>query len=198
MNTRGKTLFGVLVAVSVVVILGALFASAQMKSTNQNTTSGWPFWGRSPSGESKSFCMNNTTRPIPRWEQQSKGWPYPFYSGLTAEQKQELNDTIANLRQQNVTPQEIRATIQEKLDEFGVFDIQLDSTINRTQLRLTILNREKELRTQGYNWSQINTMIQQEFGQNISLGYNGYYQSPYPYFGGGCPPGKGRGFMRHS
>jgi hypothetical protein len=197
MNIRGKTLFGVLVAVSAVVILCALFASAQMKSTNQNTTSGWSFWGRPPASESKSFCWNNTTRPMPGWGYEPKGWPYPYYSGLTAEQKQELNDTIANLRQQNATPQEIKATIQEKLDEFGVFDVQLNTSINGTQLRLTILNREKELRTQGYNWSQINTMIQQEFGQNASLGYNGYYQGTYPYSWGGCP-GKERGFIRHS
>lgn len=134
---------------------------------------------------------------MPDWEHRSRRLPYPYYPGLTTEQKQELNETTANLRQQNATPQEIRAAIQEKLEEFGVFDNQLNSAINQTQLRLTILNREKELRTQGYNWSQIKTMIQEEFSQNATLGFNGYAQNPYAYSWGGCPPGKGRGFMRH-
>lgn len=196
MNIRNKKFIAVLVAVSAIVILCTIFANAQMNNTNQNNNSGWSFWSRPIASESKSFCRNNTTCPILGWEHQEKGWFYPYYPGLTAEQRQELNDTITNLRQQNATPEEIRTTIQEKLDEFGVFDNQLDTAINQTQLRLTILNREKELRTQGYNWSQINTMIQQEFGQNVSLGYNGCYQSFYPHSCRGYPE-KGRGFMRH-
>jgi len=52
--------------------------------------------------------------------------------------------------------------IQQKLDEFGVFDKQLDVQINRTEQTLKILNREKELRTEGYNWSAIKQTIQNE------------------------------------
>ena len=91
---------------------------------------------------------------------------------LTQEQRDELNTTIATLRQQNATPQEIRTAIQAKLDEFGVYDAQLNTTIANTEQRLTILNREKELRSQGYNWTTIDTMIAQEFGQNAT-GYSG-------------------------
>lgn len=118
---------------------------------------------------------------MPEWEHRARGLPYPYYAGLTTEQKQELNETIANLRQQNATPQEIRTAIQEKLEEFSVFDNQLNRTMSQTQLRLMILNREKELRAQGYNWSQVNAMIQEEFGQNATLGFNGCAQGSSTY-----------------
>lgn len=172
MNTRGKAPFGVLVAISLLVIIGAIFASAQMDDTNQNTKTRWPMGDKSQVRDQNSFYRNNTTSLPPEWGHQSMGWRTPYIHGLTAEQQNDLNTTIATLQQQGATQQEIRAAIQQKLDEFGIFDTQLTNEINQTQQRLTILNREKELRTQGYNWTQINTMIQQEFGQNAYQGYN--------------------------
>ena len=70
---------------------------------------------------------------------------------------------MTTLREQNATRNEIQTAIQEKLDEFGVLDTQLDNEIEQTQQRLTILNRQKELRDEGYSWDEINTIIQEEF-----------------------------------
>ena len=97
----------------------------------------------------------------------------PFSANLTDAQQAELKDLITTLRGQNATPKEIQAAVQQKLDEFGIFDRQLSDEINRTELRLQILNREKELRTEGYNWENITTIIQQEYNVTIN-GRNGY------------------------
>lgn len=70
---------------------------------------------------------------------------------------------MTTFRDQNATPEEIQTAIQEKLDEYGVLDTQLDNEIAQTEQRLIILNRQKELRNEGYNWDEINTIIQDEF-----------------------------------
>lgn len=45
----------------------------------------------------------------------------------------------------------------------GVLDQQLENEITQTEQRLQILNREKELRNQGYGWDEIRSMMQDEF-----------------------------------
>jgi len=81
----------------------------------------------------------------------------------------------------------MRTAIQEKLDEFGVLDTRLDNEIAQTEQRLTILNRQKELRNEGYSWNDINSIIEEEFGEDatgISWGFMG---------GHGCGRGPHRG-----
>jgi DNA-binding transcriptional MerR regulator len=93
-----------------------------------------------------------------------------FGSELTDEQQTELEDLMTGLREQNATHDEIQIAIQEKLDEFGVFDKRLDSEIAQTEQRLSILTRQKELRDEGYNWTEINSIIQDEFGLENAIG----------------------------
>jgi hypothetical protein len=108
----------------------------------------------------------------------------PLFANLTDAQQAELKDLITTLRSQNATPQEIQAAVQQKLDEFGVFDRQLNDEINRTEQRLQILNRAKELRAEGYSWENIITILQQEYNVTI-YGCNGYQT--------GFPGDRGRG-----
>jgi hypothetical protein len=91
----------------------------------------------------------------------------PFVCNLTDEQQAELNELITSLRNENATFEEIHAVIKEKLDEYGVLDERLDNKIAQTELQLSILNREKELRDQGYSWEEIRNIIQEEF--NLEL-----------------------------
>lgn len=90
---------------------------------------------------------------------------------LTTDQQTELQQIMTTLRDQNATHQEMQSAIQQKLEEFGMFDTQLNNQIAQTEQRLTILNREKELRNQGYNWTEVWNMIQNEFDlQNSTNG----------------------------
>jgi DNA-binding transcriptional MerR regulator len=163
MKTR-KKLIGGLMAVMIIASIGAVLATTQTDGTTPNTTT------------------QETYRDI-----QEKNRTIPFAWNLTTEQQTELQQLITTLREQNATPQEIRAAIQEKLDEYGVFDAQLDTQIAQTEKRLTILNREKELRDQGYNWTEIRTIIQNEFDlQNMTGGQNMIFGPGF-----GCEPERG-------
>jgi hypothetical protein len=117
----------------------------------------------------------------------------PFASELTDAQKTELKGLMATLKTQNATPEEIRTAIQEKLDEFGVLDTRLDNEIVQTEQRLTILNRQKTLRNEGYNWDEIRNIIDDEFDlQNASdIGQDMMFEHGFK-----CGPcGGPRGFM---
>jgi hypothetical protein len=94
-----------------------------------------------------------------------------FGYSLTDEQSSELEELMISLREQNATSDEMRSAIQEKLDEFGVLDAQLDNEIARTEERLTILNREKELRDEGYSWNEITSIIEEEFGLENTIDF---------------------------
>jgi len=188
MEKTSKKIVGGLVVVILVAAIGVVFASAQTDGTNRDSTTQKDFLGR------REMCgSSNSTKPFPsnltRFE--------PFCYDLTEEQQAELNETIANLRDQGANSSEIRAAIQEKLDEFGVFDQRLNNEINQTQQRLEVLNREKELRDQGYSWDEIRTMIQDEFGlqypvddgHGMPSGHQGFGRGPHrgfcgPDFGG--------------
>lgn len=61
----------------------------------------------------------------------------------------------------------LQETIQQKFEEYGIDmptrDEILDTQIERTEQRLQILNRQKELREEGYEWDDIQEIIQDEF-----------------------------------
>lgn len=95
-----------------------------------------------------------------------------FMAELTEEQKEDL-----------------QTTVQEKLEEYGIEmptrDEILDRQIEQTEQRLKILNRQKELREEGYEWEEIKDVIQEEFdlefpageGQGMMFGH-GFRRGP--------------------
>lgn len=94
----------------------------------------------------------------------------PFASNLTDDQQTEIWNLITSLREENATSEEMKAAIQNKLDEFGVLDIWLSAEITQTENKLAILNRQKELRDEGYSWADIRNITQDEFDlQNMTV-----------------------------
>jgi hypothetical protein len=78
-------------------------------------------------------------------------WGNPdVFSELTDEQKEDLQETL-----------------KQKFEEYGVEmptrDEILDKQIEQTELKLEILNRQKELREEGYEWEDIREIIKDEF-----------------------------------
>jgi DNA-binding transcriptional MerR regulator len=137
MKTKNKKMAGGLLIGLIVTAVGAVIATAQIDTaTDQIIT------------------------PILN---EGKYGPEPFTYNLPEEQQAELEDLMATLREQNATRDETQAAITEKLDEYGILDTQLENEIEQTEQQLTILNRQKELRDQGYSWNEINTIIQEEF-----------------------------------
>ena len=63
--------------------------------------------------------------------------------------------------------EELQATMQQKFEEYGIEmptrDEMLDKKIEHTKQRLEILERQKELREEGYEWEDIQEIIQDEF-----------------------------------
>jgi hypothetical protein len=63
--------------------------------------------------------------------------------------------------------EDIQSTMQQKFEEYGIEmptpDEMLEKRIERTNLRLDILNRQKELRELEYEWEDIKDIIQEEF-----------------------------------
>jgi hypothetical protein len=169
MKTTHKKLVGGLLIGLLITSIGAVFATAQTDDTTDETTDEttpqFPFGGRHGMGELGPFAFN-----------------------LTDEQQTELQDIITAMTDENATFEEIQAAIQEKLDEYGVLDTRLDNEIAQTEQRLTILNREKELRSEGYSWSEINTIIQDEFDLENSTGRGPGMMNDY-----GFGHGHGRG-----
>ena len=167
MDARKKLVAG-LMAARIIGTIGAVFVTAQTDGTTPDISTHKMLWNTQ--GQNRTKCFNNTFT-------QEKIMPRGFNYNLTTEQQIELQQLMTTLRDQNATPQEIRAAVQQKLEEFGVFDTQLDNQIAQTQQRLTILNREKELRNQGYNWTEVRKMIQDEFNlQNSTKGDLGMMQ----------------------
>jgi DNA-binding transcriptional MerR regulator len=165
-TTNKKLVSGLLIGLFITAI-GAVLVTAQTDDSTEETIPTIPFDGR----------------------HKMEGFG-PFAYNLTDDQQAEIDDLIATLRQENATYEEIQSAIQEKLDEFGVLDAQLENEIARTQQQLTILNRQKELRDQGYSWDEINSIIQDEFNLENTT-YMGYGMAfdhgfgPGPCGGGG-------------
>jgi len=82
---------------------------------------------------------------------------------LTEDQQSEIDSLITILSEDGASCEEIREAIFDKLDEMGIIDEHLDDAIEQTEQRLMILNRENELRDEGYSWEEINEIIQDEF-----------------------------------
>jgi hypothetical protein len=172
MKTTHKKLVGGLLVGLLVATVGAAFATGQTDDTTDDTIDNeppqMPFGGR----HGMIGPRNNTTSEPPQMPFGNMIGPYA--SELTDEQQTELEELMTSLREQNASPDEIRTAIQEKLDEFGVLDTRLDNELAQTEQRLTILNRQKELRNEGYSWDEINTIIENEFGleNTTSVGWN--------------------------
>jgi len=89
------------------------------------------------------------------------------FDDLTDEQQEEINALRQDLIDQNATHEEIQEAINAKLREFGIDiptrDEMLDEEIERTSQRLDMLERQMELREQGYAWEEIHEIIQEEY-----------------------------------
>ena len=177
MKTTSKKFVGGLAVVMIIATIGVIIASAQTDDISNDDVYKKPFEGRRQMCGPGSYLSNET-----RIE--------PFFYNLTEEQKTELNELMQGLRDSGANSSEIKDAIQQKLDEYGVLDEQLDNAIEETQQRLEILNREKELKEQGYSWSEINQIIQDEFGLEAPIG-ECYDMMPRP---GGRDFGAGNGF----
>lgn len=83
-----------------------------------------------------------------------------FFTELTDEQKEDLQETM-----------------QQKLEEYGIEmptrDEMLEQQIEQTEQRLEMLKRQKELREEGYEWEDIQEIIQDEFDIEFPVGGRG-------------------------
>ena len=72
-----------------------------------------------------------------------------FFSEITEEQKADLKETRETLIEEGTTSEEIREAMREQLESYGIElptrEEMLDKQIERTEQRLEILNRIKEL-----------------------------------------------------
>jgi len=161
MKITSKKIVGGLLAGIMIAAVGVVFATAQDDGTSDDTIPQENFWNMHHMKEHGLFNNNSTEHGF-------------FFYDLTDEQQTEIDEIITNLRDQGATPSEIQAAIQEKLDEFGVLDQRLENEINQTENRLQILNREKELREKGYSWDEIKTIIQDEFGIDNNIPFDGH------------------------
>ena len=155
MKTIHKKLVGGLLVSLLIATVGATFATAQIDDTDDTTDD----------------ATDNTPPQMRFGGKHGMMGLGPYASELTDEQQTELEELMTNLRDQNASPDEIKTAIQEKLDEFGVLDTQLDNEIAQTEQRLTILNRQKELRNEGYSWDEINNIIEDEFDLENTTGF---------------------------
>ena len=92
-----------------------------------------------------------------------------FFSDLTDEQKEELNELRQGLIDEGANCSEIREAMHEQLEEYGVKfptrEEMLDNNINRTKQRLEILERTKEIIQENPDITEeeIREIIQEEF-----------------------------------
>jgi Spy/CpxP family protein refolding chaperone len=158
MKTTHKKLVGGLLISMLIATIGAAIATGATDNLADDTS---------------DDTTTDTPQAMPFRDHRGMIGLGPFGYNLTDEQQTEMEDLMTSLRDQNATPDEMRTAIQEKLDEFGVLDTQLDNEIAQTQQRLTILNRQKELRDEGYSWDDINSIIEDEFGLENATGIGG-------------------------
>ncbi len=157
MKKTNKKFVGGLMVVMIIATIGVIIVNAQTNETSIDNIYPKLFEGRRQMCIPGSFITNETRIG-------------PFFYNLTEEQKTELKELIQSLKDSGANSSEIRKVIQEKLDEYGVFDDRLNNAIQETEKRLEILNREKELRDQGYSWDEINQIIMDEFGLEAPVG----------------------------
>jgi len=144
MNKTTKKLIGGSLIVAILASIGAVLVSAD---TNEKIEDETPF---------KHFGFG---KPMERHPS--------FQSELTEEQQEEIKALRETMEENDASTEEIRDAINEKLRDFGIEiptrDETLDTKIEQTTQRLEILERQKELREQGYSWDEISDVISEEF-----------------------------------
>ena len=143
MKKASKKLIGGFIVVILIATLGAIFASAQ--SDEEENNSNQKFYH----GFQNIGPMHISSKNL-------------FYE-LTDEQEDEIIELKETMIADGATCAEIREAIMQKLDEWGILDDRLDNAIVQAEKRLEILNRQKELREQGYSWEKINEIIKEEY-----------------------------------
>lgn len=122
-----------------------------------------------------------------------------FFSELTDEQKTELKDLRETLKEEGATCTEIRASMHEQLESYGIElptrEEMIDQKIEHTQQRLDILYRTKELIEENPEITQeeIREIIQEEFDLELPNGEGPGMKQRHGFKRGGC--GGPRGFM---
>ena len=139
-KTTMKKISGILIIAIALATIGAVIVSAETEDTDDTENEHMPFEGKGH--------MFGKTR---------------YYSELTDEQQDEIDSLLTSLEEEGASFEEIQEAINDKLDEMGILDEHLDSEIERTEQRLSILYRKDELREQGYSWEEIDEIIQEEF-----------------------------------
>lgn len=168
-ETTRKKVFGGALIFALVASAGAVLVTAETDDTTDQ-----------PDKDCFEF-----DRPI--------GHHQPYYSELTEEQQAEIDELRETMTQNGETFEEIQEAINEKLREFGIDiptrDEMLYNEIERTTQRLEILERQKELREQGYDWDEIQDMISEEYNITASdFGQSDFMHGPG---GHGGPHGRG-------
>jgi len=176
MKTTNKKFVGGLMVVMIITTIGVIIVNAQTNETSSDNI--YP----KLLDDRRQICI-----PEPFLSNETRIGPLSY--NLTDEQQTELNELIQSLKDSGANFSEIRKAIQEKLDEYGVFDNQLINAIQETEKKLEILNREKELRDQGYSWDEINQKILDEFGLNAPIGED--HGMMFRHGGHGFGEGKG-------
>ena len=172
MKKTSKKIFGGLLVGIMIATIGGIFATAQDDVTNEDYTIEENFWDRHYMDEPGFFNKNLTENRL-------------FFFDLTEEQQAELDDIKTSLKDQGANFSEIQTAIRQKLDEFGVLDQRLDNEIDQTEQYLQMLNRQKELREQGYSWDEISNIIQEEFGIEYTVAGDGHGMMGHHRFGRG-------------
>lgn len=122
-----------------------------------------------------------------------------FLADLTDDQRQGIRDTVSSMREEGATRVEIRETIREELEGYGVElptrEEMIDQRIEHTQQRLDILDRTKELVEENPDITQeeIREIIQKEFELELPDGEGFGMMNRHGFKRGGC--GGPRGFM---
>ena len=173
MNMTRKKLFGSFLIATLIATVGAVIVSAQTDTINEAEGLSKPLWWERPMREE-----------------------IPFFSDLTEEQRNEINQLKEEMKSEGSTPEEIRTAIQEKLESYGIefpnldesLDERLDNEIEKTEERLEILYRTKELRNEEKTWEEINETIQGEYGLESPMGNchghmfgKGFREGPRPF-----------------
>ena len=171
MKTTHKKLVGGLLVGLLIATVGAAFATGQTDDTTDDAT---------------RDTTTDSLLQMPCGDRPGMIGLGQYASELTDEQQTELEELMTSLREQNASPDEMRTAIQQKLDEFGVLDTQLDNEIAQTEQRLTILNRQKELRDEGYSWDEIQNIIEDEFGSENTTGVDRNMMGGHGFGHGPC------------
>jgi len=199
-RTTTKKLFGGILIVSLVATIGAVLGTAETDDSMIDKENPFDCFelGRSIGGHQPFYSVMandsiNVDMPFGhfRGDKEMNG-SLPFFSELTEEQQNEIESLRESMIGDGASPEEIRDAITSKLEEYGFdapsMDDQLDDKIERTTQRLEILNRQKELRCEGYSFDEIRDMISVEFELEFLENHNSCFM---PYGGSQGIRGKG-------